>query len=337
MEKDFVSVIIPVYNGEAYLKQCIGSILQQSYTNFEIIVINDGSTDGTKDILDSDYADNDAITVIHKKNGGVSAARNDGINAARGEYLMFLDSDDEYLPDALEQMVKEMNDETDFLVCSHQKKWIHTHDEIHKRQVLSRDDIYRDFIELNLKFNFIWANLYKTRIIKENHIQFNEAVHFAEDYEFNLNYIKCLNGNIVLSDEVVYRYMISRSGSHAEVDQTAMNIEVILDFFGGKENTPQEIYDYFVSRYLKQCINRNIWWHSPEKAAEQVKDAYREALPYADDALLHRIFTDEEYRCIKTEDYPALIQLQLRKRGRLKTVIEKLRYRSSRIIARILS
>jgi glycosyltransferase involved in cell wall biosynthesis len=337
MDRKLISVIIPVYNGEAYLRECIDSILNQSYRNFEVIVINDGSTDGTRDILERFYSDNTAITVINKKNGGVSAARNDGINASRGEYLMFLDADDEYLPDALKQMVMEMDDETDFLVCSYQKKWIKTHSQINKRQVLTRNDIYRDFIELNLKFNFIWANLYKADIIKKNKILFNEAVHFAEDYEFNLNYIKYLSGNIVLSDKIVYRYMISRSGTHEKVDLTAMNIEVILNFFGGKENTPQDIYDYFVSRYLKQCLNRNIGWHSPKKAANQVREAYREALVYADDGLLHNIFTDKEYSCIKADDYYELIHLQLKKYGMIKILLGKLRYRISSFVAHTLS
>lgn len=332
-----ISVIIPVYNNQQYIEECLNSLLQQSYRQLEIIVIDDGSSDRTGIILDEQYADNNRITVIHKKNGGVSAARNDGIRAAHGKYIAFLDSDDIYLPGAFEQMLSEMDSETDFLVCSHQKKWIRTNEEIQTPQALYRDDVYRDFEALNLKFNFIWANLYRTAIIREKQLFFNEAVNFAEDYEFNLNYIKNISGKIVLSDKVVYRYIISRSGAHAQVDLTAMNIQVVVDFFGGKEQMEQELYDFFVEKYLRQCIGRNIWWHAPKKAAALVREAFREALPYANKALLHRIFSDEEYRCIAADDYNGLIQLELRNRGRIKTIFKKVRYRISRAVAHALS
>ena len=109
-EQPLVSVIIPVYNVERYLAQCLDSVINQTYPNLEIICVNDGSGDGSPDILRR-YADEDArIQVIDKANGGVSRARNDALDCARGEYIMFVDSDDWVEPDACENAVNAMRE-----------------------------------------------------------------------------------------------------------------------------------------------------------------------------------------------------------------------------------
>mgnify|MGYP003623332904 CR=1 FL=1 len=100
-----ISVIIPVYNVEAYLDRCVASILRQSYNNLEIILVNDGSTDSSAQMCDA-YAQADTrIRVIHKQNGGLSSARNAGIDIASGEYLAFIDSDDFIADDMLETLL----------------------------------------------------------------------------------------------------------------------------------------------------------------------------------------------------------------------------------------
>src|SRR5690606_22590995 len=97
-----VSVIIPVYNTENYLRECLDSILAQTFTDFEVLLINDGSTDSSGKICD-EYAEKDSrIKVFHKENGGVSSARNLGLDNAKGEWICFVDSDDEILQDALQ-------------------------------------------------------------------------------------------------------------------------------------------------------------------------------------------------------------------------------------------
>ena len=109
-EQPLVSVIIPVYNVERYLAQCLDSVINQTYPNLEIICVNDGSGDGSPDILRR-YADEDArIQVIDKANGGVSQARNDALDCACGEYIMFVDSDDWVEPDACENAVNAMRE-----------------------------------------------------------------------------------------------------------------------------------------------------------------------------------------------------------------------------------
>lgn len=94
MEKKLISVIVPVYNVEAYLERCVDSILKQTYKELEIILVDDGATDSSGELCDQLAKKDDRIIVIHKKNGGLSDARNAGIDASRGEYLSFIDSDD---------------------------------------------------------------------------------------------------------------------------------------------------------------------------------------------------------------------------------------------------
>ncbi|SEI84028.1 Glycosyl transferase family 2 [Propionispira arboris] len=98
-----VSIVMPIYNAEKYVSQAIDSVLNQTMTDFELILINDGSTDKSAEICAS-YARNDQrITLIHQKNGGICSARNKGLTLARGEYIAFIDNDDVYLPDLLEE------------------------------------------------------------------------------------------------------------------------------------------------------------------------------------------------------------------------------------------
>ena len=114
-----VSVIVPVYNVEKYLDKCIKSILNQKYRNIEIILVDDGSTDSSGSICDSYAKKDDRIKVIHKKNGGLSSARNTGIDEAKGEYIGFVDSDDYIDEDMYETMVKKLIDNnSDIVICS---------------------------------------------------------------------------------------------------------------------------------------------------------------------------------------------------------------------------
>ena len=105
-----VSIIIPAYNAEKYLCECLDSALNQTYTNVELIIVNDGSADKTKDILDHYVAQHENIKVIHTENGGVSRARNIGLDNADGDYIMFLDSDDLLVPNAIEILMQDLTD-----------------------------------------------------------------------------------------------------------------------------------------------------------------------------------------------------------------------------------
>ena len=105
MKYKLVSIIVPVYNVEQYLRRCIESILSQTYHNFELILVDDGSTDSSGAICDEYALADERIHVIHKPNGGVSSARNAGIDTAKGEYILFVDSDDRVEPQHISNMI----------------------------------------------------------------------------------------------------------------------------------------------------------------------------------------------------------------------------------------
>ena len=116
-ESELISVIVPVYNVEPYMERCIDSIINQSYENLEIILVDDGSTDKSGEICDAYEKIDTRVRVFHKRNGGLSSARNSGLEIASGKYIGFVDSDDYIAPDMYEALYRHMSDDVDFVCC----------------------------------------------------------------------------------------------------------------------------------------------------------------------------------------------------------------------------
>lgn len=200
-----VSVIIPVYRTEKYLRQCIDSILSQNYKDIEVILIDDGSPDSSGMICDEYAAKHNHITVIHKKNEGLSMARNDGIARATGDYIFFLDSDDYISPSCIESLVTASANNA-LAVIGYQLD-IETEGRIYTPSQAyggygSINDFYQDFSNLfATKYNFAWGKLYKSDIIKRNNLHFIQGLSLSEDVIFNQAYYKhCKNGIVLVKD-----------------------------------------------------------------------------------------------------------------------------------------
>ena len=184
-----VSVIVPIYNTEKFLQNCVESILNQTFTDFELLLINDGSKDNSGAICD-DYAVKDSrIRVFHKKNGGVSSARNLGLDNARGEWITFVDSDDWIEISALYNMLKESD--ADIIVGG-----IHFANENTIGTFPARGKVKGEMLGPLLAKNIDhysicgpWAKLFKNKIIKDNHLRFNEKLTFSEDSVFVKTYL----------------------------------------------------------------------------------------------------------------------------------------------------
>lgn len=182
-----ISIIVPVYKVEKYLHRCIDSILSQSFTDFELILVDDGSPDNCGKICD-EYEEKDSrIRVFHKENGGVSSARNLGLDNARGEWIAFIDSDDYVEKDYLSQLffyAKQGN--TDFVVILNTIK-----DHIDEDFVILQPNNYSQLFSCYRLHNYgsPWSKLYKSKIIKNNHLQFNVKIHFGEDMIFVFQYL----------------------------------------------------------------------------------------------------------------------------------------------------
>ena len=214
MMKHFLSIIVPVYNVSNYLCDCLDSIISQSYSDFECILVDDGSTDGSGSICD-DYAERDSrIRVFHKENGGVSSARNLGLDNALGEWVYFVDSDDQVLPDGLQTMVDCISDEVDIVLAGYKR-----YDEdghviyeicdrviclLDKRESLStlyaRHGKYYDYLTYGC------IRLLRNRIIQRYNLRFDTEITNKEDTLFLVQYICRSKGNTRFTTTPVYRY-----------------------------------------------------------------------------------------------------------------------------------
>ena len=229
-----VSVIVPVYNVENYIEKSIRCIMDQSYKNIEILLIDDGSTDSSPEICDKLASLDSRITVIHKSNGGVSSARNTGITRSNGHWLMFVDSDDLIEPDAIEKLITLNEDrEFDFILGSYSWEFrdksinaslidnqIRIFDfEQDKSMILSacmlRPSEVPDLFDVEFhalpKIAVPFAKMYKASIIRENELFFNESIALGEDLLFNLRYLSFANSMSYFNTNI-YHYVI-RKGS----------------------------------------------------------------------------------------------------------------------------
>ena len=208
-----VSVVIPVYNAEKYIHKCIDGILSQTYHNTEIILVDDGSADNSLSIC-KEYAQKDSrIRVFSKENGGVSSARNMGMDEATGCYLMFLDSDDWLENDTIEKLVKSALDSSaDVVVFEYSVDYPDGRSDVHRHENLKgnmtiQDAVYHTIAGTN---RFAWSKLYKREYV--GNIRFDETIHHGEDTLFAcLVMAQCRSAYFL--PEPLYRYVQSEGSA----------------------------------------------------------------------------------------------------------------------------
>lgn len=185
-----ISVIIPVYNAEPFLAKCIDSLLAQTYPDMEILLIDDGSTDTSPTICDCYAAADARVRVIHQKNAGVGAARNAGLDAAKGAYIAFVDADDYVLPDYLETLQRDMiEQDVDIVYCNYRELYQGQpvnrigYRALEKRRIADRNIYYADMVDGKECYSIcIWAALYRRTLLET--IRFT-SLPFGEDCVFN--------------------------------------------------------------------------------------------------------------------------------------------------------
>lgn len=185
-----LSVIVPIYNAEPHLTDCLESIHGQLFTDFELLLVDDGSTDASGKICDAFSKKDPRIRVFHKDNGGVSSSRNKGLNEAKGDYIVFIDADDYVSPMYLEHLMESDSD----LVLSGIKKFGHecftycpnTYCSFSIKELPSH---WNTVPRPNILYCFPVAKKYRHDIIKQNNIRFDEHLFFSEDCLFNLQYM----------------------------------------------------------------------------------------------------------------------------------------------------
>ena len=218
-----ITIIVPIYNVEKYLHRCIDSILEQSYSNFELLLINDGSTDCSGAICD-EYASKDSrIHAFHKKNGGCSSARNLGLENAKGEWITFVDSDDWVSTDYLKNLVICSN--ADFIVGGY--VGVPKGDKYMASNEFYDRSKFPDFIscyQTNL-LRTPWGSLLRLSIIRENSLSFDEKIRYGEDTVFNYQYL-CYCGSVRTINSCNYNYFYEYSNS--KYDLSLVEVEYAL-------------------------------------------------------------------------------------------------------------
>ena len=218
-----VSIIVPVYNSERYISDCINSILKQTFPDFELLLIDDGSQDNSLGICQEFGKKDSRIRIIHKENGGVSSARNLGLDEAIGDIIMFSDSDDTVSETWCESLTTPLfgNHECDLSISSFS---VIDSDESHRDiNVLSnitglkeRNALWE--IKQSQMTATIWNKAFRKSIILDHNLHFNENISHCEDFVFLMQYICVMKGSFYLFDSVTYYYYYrSNSLTHSYV------------------------------------------------------------------------------------------------------------------------
>lgn len=254
-----ISIIVPIYKVEEYLPKCLNSILAQTFQEFEVLLIDDGSPDDSGQIAEEYAARDPRFKVFHKENGGVSSARNYGIKKAQGLYVAFCDSDDWVDPDWLETLYRQMIEySVDLSVCGLMKedemgKVLFTVKEDHvyiknKEEALltlfNRDEYY-------LHQGWVFNKLYKREILIENCIYFNEEIYYCEDRLFNFLYLQH-GTSAVYSTIPKYHYLIRKNSAMTSYQDAKTYHEKYSSFMIAFEMMLK--YDSSYSHSVKQAL-----------------------------------------------------------------------------------
>ena len=237
-----LSIITPVYNGEETIVNMIRSVIRQTFSDWELIIVDDGSTDKTPKILEEVSKLDSRIRVIRKKNGGVSAARNTGVKNAKGEYIGFVDADDSINPDMYEKLVSAIeNTSSDMALGGYYKitKQGKETVELPIKGELEGDDVKKivyamAFWDANIKgedigtmYGSTWPNLYRKKIIEDNKIAFPKGLRLGEDLIFNLSYLLYVNKTVIVN-EPLYNYDIRNVSATRNKNRSLFSEYLIL-------------------------------------------------------------------------------------------------------------
>lgn len=207
-----VSVIIPVYNARPYIKECIESILCQSFVDIEVILVDDGSNDGSGEICDEYLQKDSRVIVIHQKNCGVSVARNKGLTVSKGKYILFVDSDDWVDKDYIQVLLKNMTN-GGLSVCNIAMVGKNSPQSKNKTCILSKEEAQISVFSSIGMQGYPVNKMFDRALILKHRIFFDEDIKICEDELFVINYIKNTNNNIVWNDSAPYHYRRVSTGA----------------------------------------------------------------------------------------------------------------------------
>ena len=279
---NLISVILPVYNCERWVGRCIKSILNQTYKNIQLIIVNDGSTDNTLEICKT--YENDKVVIINKENSGVSETRNVGLEKAEGKYVFFIDADDYIKNDCIENMYKKISEySADVVKCDYQQFY----DEgIMKQQKLFskiflydmenidlKKQLLNDMIE-SYKYNNVWGQLILTEKAKK--IKFDKNLAMGEDFLYNYELYNICNKILVIPDEYYY-YYFNKSGMNfnENISKIKRKIEDTIYFYKKILNNHYGIDENkILENFIKELVLHIVMIANNEQITKSEKKQY---------------------------------------------------------------
>ncbi len=246
---DKVSVIVCVYNGEKTIKRCLDSIINQSYNNIDIVIINDGSNDNTLGILNG-YKDK-RIRIINQTNHGLSYSRNVGIDNSIGKYIIFVDADDKISKYLIEECIKYI-DNNDLVMFSYQEN--------HKLLKIKKRISKKLPNDKNIsEYGYAWNKMYKKKIIKRNKIRFDKNIQLVEDLNFNKQYLKHTK-KIYFIDKILYYYyrndknVLSKKYYSNFLNLIEISIKDKMDILDNNSDYEKHLYLFLIRQYIINFI-----------------------------------------------------------------------------------
>lgn len=256
-EYDFeVSIIIPIYNSEKTIEKCIKSVQAQTFRNLQIIVVDDGSTDNSKIKVKELKLEDKRISIFTKKNGGVSSARNLGIEMAEGESIFFLDSDDYIDEDLIESLLKmKKQNNIDLVCCNFKKNNEVINSEIQKDNIIALDKETVGDIIYEMYLGSACGKLFKASIIREYGIRFVEQMTLGEDMEFVHNYIQYINSAAKLNNKF---YFIQDINPISLSKRYVTNMRQTLIIYQNTIEKVFKLYPQYKKKYEDNHLTLNI-------------------------------------------------------------------------------
>ena len=257
--KPLISVIVPVYRVEKYLHRCVDSILRQTYTDFELILVDDGSPDSCGAICDAYAAEDSRVRVIHRENGGLSAARNSGIGIAAGEYFTFIDSDDWVHPQFLELLaIPVLRDHVRVSICGYIREGEFSESEIRSEQAVYQLLDAEELLENHFwNYNYAWGKLYHRDLFAE--VRYPEGKVFEDTFTTYKLLFQCRQA--ALLEHPLYFYFVNEEGitkapwtPRELVIFDAMREQLLFYEANGYTRAYQKEHALYVNHFAYQCV-----------------------------------------------------------------------------------
>lgn len=324
MNKNKFSIVIPVYNAEPYIEQCIKSILEQKYNNIEIIVVDDGSTDKSIEKIKKFEKD---LIIIRQENSGVSTARNRGMLKASGDWLVFLDADDEILPNALINLneIIEKNKAELIVTNTISNKMMKNHDSDYKvtsyedkNQFLKSIISINSFIDKGEMFKnnrCIGGKIFKLEIIKKYDIKFDSNIHTFEDGFFIMEFVNKSQNILFYNNNIYYYREVKNSKTHRINEKNIKELENVVDKMSEELismdllSSNKEIFNYFILdsyRILCNYVAKLYGIKHVKKGINLLKQKY--------DIFLNKYYNNIKINSINSIKEKIIIYLLLKKK-----------------------